>query len=107
MRSIHPVAMPFESRPCCLERFYRPAQVARDKRNLGFGYDAPRTRHSLLRPEGTRCTSQKSLRSNEIAELRHRDAPKRQCRGVVAQSHPVQRAERITRGERTPCGGNQ
>jgi hypothetical protein len=32
---------------------------------------------------------QESLRSNEIAEPRHRDAAKRERRRVVAQRHPV------------------
>jgi hypothetical protein len=39
--------------------------------------------------------------SNEIAELRHRDASKRERRRVVTQGHPVQGAEGITRRERT------
>src|SRR5262245_6369437 len=107
MRSIHPVTMLFQRRPRCLERFRGPAQVARDKRDLGFGHDAPRPRHRLPRAEGTRGTPQKSLCSNEITELRHRDAPQRERRSVVAERHPVQRAEWIARGQRTPCGSNQ
>ena len=47
-----------------------------------------------------RRTSHESLRSKEIAELRHRDASKRECRRVVAQGDPVQCAKGITRRER-------
>ena len=43
-----------------------------------------------------RSTSQQNLRSNEIAELRHRNAAKRQSRRVVAQGDPLKRAEGIT-----------
>jgi len=85
----------FERRSCRVERLRRPAQVTRDERDLGLGDGAPRARHRLFRTEGTRCTSQERLRSNEIAELRHRDASQRQSRRVVAQGDPLQRAERI------------
>src|SRR5216117_2264289 len=61
----------------------------------------------LFRTEGTRSTSQERLRSNEIAELRHRDASKRERRRVVAQGDPVQGAEGITRRERTRRGCDQ
>jgi hypothetical protein len=44
-------------------------------------------------------TSQESLSSNKIAELRHRDASKRESRRIVAQGNPLQGAERIARGE--------
>jgi hypothetical protein len=104
MGSVHPVAVLFERRPRCVERFRRPAQVARDERYLGLGYDAPRAGHGFFRTEGARSTSQEHLRSNEIAELRHRDASKCERRRVVAQGDPVQCAEGITRGERT-CRG--
>src|SRR5206468_1048151 len=63
--------------------------------------------HGLLRTEGARRTSQESLRSNDIAELRHRDAAKRERRRVVAQGDPVQCAERITRRECTRRGRDQ
>jgi hypothetical protein len=84
MRGVHPVAVLFERRPCRVERPRRPAQVARDERDLGLGDDAPRARHSLFRTEGTCSFSQESLRSNVIAELRHRDASKRETRRVLA-----------------------
>jgi hypothetical protein len=42
--------------------------------------------------------------SNEIAELRHRDASKRERRRVVAQGDLVQCAEGITRCKRTRRG---
>jgi DNA-directed RNA polymerase specialized sigma24 family protein len=59
------------------------------------------------RTEGPRSTSQEGLRSNEIAELRHRDASKRESRRVVAQGDPLQCAEEITRRECTRCGSDQ
>ena len=107
MRGVHPVAVLFERRPRRVERLRGPAQVARDERDLGLGDDAPRAGHGLLRTEGARRASQESLRANEIAELRHRDAAQRERRRVVAQGDPVQRAERITRRERTRRGRDQ
>jgi hypothetical protein len=107
MRGVHPVAVLFERRARRVERFRRPAQVARDERDLGLGDDAPRAGDGLFRTEGTRSTSQKSLRSNVIAELRHRDASKRETRRIVAQGDPLQCAEGITRCECTRGGSNQ
>jgi hypothetical protein len=102
MRGVHPVAVLFESRPRCVERLRRPAQVARDQRDLGLGDDAPRARHGLFRTEGARRTSHESLRSHEIAKLRHCDASKRERWRVVAQGDPVQCAKGITRRKGTP-----
>ena len=99
--------MRFERRPRRVERLRRPAQVARDERDLGLGDDAPRAGHGLFRTEGARRTSQESLRANEIAELRHRDASKRERRRVVAQGDPLQRAEGITRRECARRGRDQ
>ncbi len=107
MRGVHQVAVRFERRPRRVERLRRPTQVARDERDLRLGDDAPRAGHGLFRTEGTRSTSQESLRSNEIAELRHRDASKRESRRVVAQGDPLQCAERIARCERTRRGSDQ
>src|SRR6267378_4316052 len=107
MRGVYPVAVPFERRPRRVERLRRPAQVARGERDLGLGDHAPRAGHGLSRTEGARGTSQQRLRANEIAELRHRDASKRERRRVVAQGDPVQRAEGITRRERACCGRDQ
>jgi hypothetical protein len=101
MRGVHPVAVFFQRCPRIVECLGRPAQVARDQRDLSLGDDTPRPGHSLFRPEGARCTSQESLRSNEIAEPSHRDASKCERRRVVAQGDPVQCAEGITRRERT------
>jgi hypothetical protein len=42
MRGIYAVAVRFERRPRCVERFRRPAQVARDECDLGLGDDTPR-----------------------------------------------------------------
>ena len=100
MRGVHPVAVFFERRPRRVERLRRPAQVARHERDLGLGDDTPRAGHGLSRAEGARRTLQKSLRAREIAELRHRNAAKRQRRRVVTQANPFQYAEEVTRGER-------
>ena len=107
MRGVHAVAVRFERRPRRVERLRRPAQVARDERDLGLGDDAPRARHGLSGTEGARRAPQQSLRADEIAELRHRDAAKRERRRVVAQGDPLQRAEGIARGERPRRGGDQ
>jgi hypothetical protein len=103
MRGVDPVAVRFERRPRRGERCRRPAEVARDERDLGLGDDAPRAGHHLVRAEGARRTSKESLRSNEIAELRHRDAPKRERRRVVAQGDPFQGTEGIA-GREGACG---
>jgi hypothetical protein len=107
MRGVHPVAVRFERGPRGVERLCRPAQVARDQRDLGLGDDTPRAGHGLFWAEGTRRTSQQGLRANEIAELRHRDASKCECGRVVAQGDPVQCAEGITRRQRTRRGRDQ
>src|SRR5713101_5783375 len=107
MRGVYPVAVLFERRPRRVEHLRRPAQVARDKRDLGLGDDAPRPGHGLFRTEGTRSPSQESLRSNEIAELRHRDASKRESRRIVAQGDSLQCAEGITRCECTRRSSDQ
>ena len=107
MRGVDPVAVLFERRPRRVERLRRPAEVARDERDLGLGDDAPRAGHGLSRTEGARRASQQSLRAHEIAELRHRDAAKRERRRVVAQGDPLQCAEGITRGERARRGRDQ
>ncbi len=83
MRGVHPVAVLLECRLCRRERSRRPAQVTRDERDLGLGDDASCASHRLFRTEGMRSTSQESLCSSEIAEPRHRDASKRECRRVV------------------------
>src|SRR5271157_487097 len=66
------------------ERLRRPAQVARDERDLGLRDDAPGAGHGLFRTEGARRTSHESLRSIEIAELRHRYGSKREGMRAVA-----------------------
>jgi hypothetical protein len=107
MRGVHAVPMPFERRPRCVERLGRPAQVARHERDLGLGHDAPCAGHGLFRAEGARRTSHESPRAYEIAELRHRDASKRERRRIVAQGDLVQCAQGITRRERTRRGRDQ
>jgi len=54
-----------------------------------------------------RSSSQESPRSNQIAELRHCDAPKRERRRIVAEGDPLQCAEGITDGECTRRGRDQ
>ena len=101
VRGVCPVAVLFERRPRRIERLRGPAQVARGERDLGLGDDAPRAGHRFLRTEGARRASQQRLRASEIAELRHRDAAKRERGRIVAQRDPLQCAERIARRERT------
>jgi hypothetical protein len=82
--------MRFERRACRIKRVRRPAQISRDQRNLGFGNDTPRAGHRLFRMKRARGTSQERFRSNEIPELRHRDASKGESRCVVAQGDAFQ-----------------
>jgi hypothetical protein len=107
MRGIYAVAVRFERRPRCVERLRGETQVARDECDLGLGDDTPRAGHGLFRTEGARRTAHESLRSNEIAQLRHRDASKRERRRVVAQGDPVRCAKEITRRKRTRRGRDQ
>jgi hypothetical protein len=44
--------MLLERRPRRVERLRRPAQVARDERDLGLGDDAPRAAYGLFRTKG-------------------------------------------------------
>jgi len=103
VRGVHAVTMRFKRRACCVERFRRPAQIARGKRDLCLGDNTPRTGHRFFRTESARSASHESLRSNEIAELGHRNTSKRECRRVIAQGDPLQCAERIARCE---CPGS-
>ena len=84
-----------------------PAELARHERDLGLGHDAARARHRLPRAEGARRALDQAFCTREIAELRHGDAAQRQGRRVVAESDPVQRAERITRRQRARRGRDQ
>ena len=93
--------------PCCssVERAASSAvagqrEIARHERDLGFGDYAARPRHRFSRAERPRRAPQQRLRSRELAELRHRDAAQRERGWIVAQCDALQRAERITRGER-------
>ena len=72
MRGIDAIAVRFERGPRGFEPLRRPPQLARDQCDLRLGNDTPRAGNGLSWPEGTRSTSQKGLRSNQIAELRHR-----------------------------------
>ena len=57
MRGVYAVAVRFERRPRSVERLRRPAQVARDERDLGLGDDTPRAGHGLSGTEGARRAS--------------------------------------------------
>src|SRR5262245_28670971 len=107
MGGVDAVAMRLERRPRRLEHLRRPAQVAREERYLGLGDDAPCAGQRLFRTEGTRGLPQQGLRAWEIAELRHRDAPKRERWCVVAERDPLQCAEGIADRERTSCSRDQ
>src|ERR1700674_945391 len=88
MRGVEPVAMRFECRASRIERLHWPTQIARGERDFGLGDQAPRASYSLSRTEGASGTSQESLGPDQIAQLRHRSAAKRQCGRVVAQGDP-------------------
>jgi hypothetical protein len=92
MRGVHPVAMPFERFTRRIQRSRGPAQLARGQIDFGFSDETPGARDGFFRSEGSRRASQKRFRSGEVAELRHRDAPKRKGRRIVAQGDPLQRA---------------
>ena len=100
MGGVRAVAMGFEDRRCGGERLGGTGEVARRERDLGLDDDAPRARHGLPRAEGAGGPPHQRLRAVEVAELGHGDAAQRERRRVLAQRHPVQRAERIAHGER-------
>jgi len=101
------IAVLFERRARSVERPCGPAQIPRTERDLGLGNHAPCSGHDLSRAEGTHGATQENLCSNEIAELSHRDASKRESGRVVAQGDPLQCAQGITRSECTRRGSDQ
>jgi hypothetical protein len=107
MRGVDPVAVGFECGARSVERLGGPAQVARDQRDLGFGNDTPRSSDDLLRTERAGSASQECFGSHELAKLRHRDASKRERWRIVAQSDPLQCAQRVARCECTRSSGDQ
>jgi hypothetical protein len=107
MCGIQRVTMPFERCPRSLERFGRQSQVAQGECDLGLGDYAPRAGYGFFRTEGARSAPQQFLRSRELAELRHRDSPKRERWRIVAQRNSLQCTERITRCERPCCSRDQ
>jgi hypothetical protein len=88
--------MRLKRRSRCIERLCRPAEVARDERDLGIRDNTPSAGQSLFRTEAARSISQESLCSNEIAKLCHGDAPERECRCVVAKGDSLQCSKQIT-----------
>ena len=95
VRGVHAVAACFQRFTRRIERFRRPAEIARDERNFGFGDDAARTRDGFGWTERARCRAQQSLRAFELPELSHGDATQRQGRCIVAQGNALQRAKWI------------
>ena len=100
MGRVRPVAMRLEGRSAAASAFVGQARSRDSERDLGLDDDASRAGHGLSRAEGARRPPHQRFRAVEIAELGHGDAAKRQRRRVVAERHPVQRAERIAHRER-------
>jgi len=84
MRGIDVVATPFERLPRRSQWSQRPAEVARDERDLGFGDHAARASYRLLGAEGPCRPPQQLSGATEVAELSHRDPAQGQCRRIVA-----------------------
>ena len=87
--------------------FTGQCEVARDERDLGLGDGASRAATASRGPK-----ARAARRSNSLARARSpscaiRDAAKRQCRRIVAQSNVVQRAKEIARCERAGRRCNQ
>jgi len=101
MRGIQTVIVLFERYPRRVERLCREAEVARGQCDLGLGHDTHSSGHGFLRTEGPRSAPQQFLRSPVLAELRHRDASKREHWRIISQGDSLQRSDRITRCERT------
>ena len=95
MSRIEAVPVRLERRPRFVEGLRRPAEIARYERELGLGYDAPRTRYRLSRTERARGFLEREFCPHEVAELRHRDASERQSRRVVPQPDVLQCAKGI------------
>jgi hypothetical protein len=91
MRGVYSISVFLERRSRRVERFRRPAQVARGERDLGLGDDAPRAGNGLFRAESARRAAHEQPCPTEIAELRHCDASQRKRRRVVTQRDPFQR----------------
>jgi hypothetical protein len=107
MRGIGAVAMPFERVTRRIEHLHRPIEVARNERDLGLGDGTPCAGDAFSRAKCAARASQQCLGAAEIAELRHRDAAKRQCWRIIAQGDEVQRVERFSRCERARRGSDQ
>jgi len=77
MRGVDPVACSSSVARAASSAFAgSPGRARRARSRLATTHLA---RATPLSDEGTRSTSQEGLRSNEIAELRHRDASKREA----------------------------
>jgi hypothetical protein len=107
MRGVDAIAVVLERPSRRVEGVRRPAQVARDQRDLRLGDGTPGASNSLSWTERTPGTPQKGPRSNEIAELRHGDPSKRERWRIVSQRDELQSTEGITRGKRTRRSRNQ
>ncbi len=104
---VDPVALGFERRPRRLQRLDRPAEVARDEGDFGFGDNAAGPGHGLSRTKGARRPTQKRLGPREVAELRHGNPAQRQRRRVVAQRDALQRGEDVALREQPRRRGDQ
>ena len=98
MRGIQSIAMRFERRARGVERFRRPAEVARDERDLGLGDDAPRPRHDLARTEAAGGAAHQGT-----ARGRDRRAAPSRCLAAPAPArrHAARRAS-APRADRPP-----
>lgn len=90
----------FETVLCLLE-------ITRRERDLGLCDHTAGPGNTFACAEAPRGTPQEVARTTVIAELGHRDAAKRECRGIVAQGYAVECAEGIASGERACCRRNQ
>ena len=79
MRGVHPVAVLFERCPRCVERLRRPAQVARDERDLGLGDDTPRGATASFGPK-----ARAALRTRAFARTRSPSCPIAMSRSASA-----------------------
>ena len=89
VRGVQTIAAPFERRSRRIERFRRPTEVTRHEGDFCLGDDAACAGDGFFRTEASRGTAQQGSRASEVADLRHRDAPKRQCWRVVAERYSL------------------
>ena len=101
------VLVRFQDVPRMFQRSCGPVQIARHQRDFSQRHRTARASNRFLAAECPCGALQQRLGSLQIAELRHGEAAKRQCRRVVAQGNASQRPEYVTCGEGTTRGGDQ